>query len=114
MSKSNLSKRAITALKKSIKHWQENLVKARKHILSFNDVDSSKCALCNLYVTDTSSSCQKCPVYLCTGRENCFNTPYYKVRNNVFNNESAIENTKAELKFLISLLPEKERKKYDL
>ena len=71
--KKPMSKRALKALKASIKHW-ENLPKS-----TCNDFPSARhCALCRLYNNEQEpkNCCMGCPIYKVTGEAGCECTPY--------------------------------------
>ena len=67
----------MTALEKSVVHWEENLQRVLEH--SLPDCSVRSCALCDEYLYDTRGHCHECPVKLKTGVEHCAETPYYRV-----------------------------------
>ena len=102
------SKRAAKALEASIKHWEENVRRAKFGLLNLRHISQSDCALCKLYnQPDNEHRCSTaCPVKRRSGRDFCLGTPYRYVRRAlVFNEVSvAVANAaKEELKFLKSL-----------
>lgn len=89
-----MNKLTLLALQKSIKHWEED----------FNeDMNDSKCALCKRFPGISFTPCvtrsgvERCPVLKETGPPDCQGTPW------VLN--PTLEQRKAELVFLRSLLP---------
>ena len=91
------------ALKKSIKHWEENLEKAKQGALCNDDIDGDKCALCGLFWL---CDCEGCPVKDSTGEEDCKNTPYFDVDRSLDlneTNEALIRHVEKELEFLKGL-----------
>lgn len=102
----------LTALKKSIQHWRENVEAEDWQEAS---VDSFDCALCLLFAYPMDSKCAGCPVSDRTGTYGCSETPYYAARKaqdlwafGTGSREAFREAAQAELDFLISLLPEGE------
>jgi hypothetical protein len=91
--------KTLTALKASIKHWQENL-RLYKKGLSF-DYGASACALCRLF----KHECSLCPVKGCTG----IDTFWYNAacQNEKPVTPSGINAIEAEINFLKSLLPKR-------
>ena len=70
------SKRILVALKKSVKHWQENFDSNNYLDIMIYDDD---CPLCHLFGAD--DDCKGCPIRDYTGKPNCQKTPWNQVRN---------------------------------
>lgn len=70
-------KQIIQALKDSLKHWEHNVIKAKKGKLCWDDIKSGACACCRVffYQSKTHRLCSGCP--LSTEK----NTPYYRCCN---------------------------------
>lgn len=106
-----MNRKTLSALKKSIKHWERNVLAKTPGKTS---TGNEQCALCALFLNQ-SESCQGCPVALKTGKPYCYGSPYEKAaceRNFWYfrlGNLKAKERwhlaAKAELAFLRSLLP---------
>jgi len=97
-----MKKATLTALKASIKHWEENAEIA--------DLDEAKisigdCALCGQFFY--FGGCGGCPVAERTGKNRCQGTPYSRAVNAEKTNDlpAFIKAAKAEIAFLKSLLP---------
>ncbi len=106
-----MDERTLTALKKSIEHWREN-VRAEEFIQA--SVRRSDCALCQEFWAKTGI-CAGCPVNEVSG-DGCQPTPYEYAAEVYFDweedcsfREDFILAAQAELDFLIGLLPEGER-----
>lgn len=100
----------LSALKKSITHWQHNVLKAQNHTLTIHDISSTKCPLCNYFNANCYNyTNQKCPISLKTNNNcGCQLTPWSDVKHAIINNTNTIlQSTKQELSFLKSLLPKK-------
>lgn len=109
--------RTLTALKKSIEHWRENV-----NAENFCDIsiDSDNCALCQEFALKTKS-CDGCPVHESSG-DGCETTPWRKVADLYYEWEYRLDRgrateeaelgwkkvAQAELDFLIGFLPEGE------
>ena len=100
-----MDKKTLKALKGSIRHWKDNLKKAKTGRLTGNGLTSASCPLCVKF----KSNCKNCLVFLRTGTEDCGGTPYYEVKDAVYDADQSdvIEACEAEVEFLESLLPEK-------
>lgn len=106
-----MNKRTLTALKSSIKRWEENVAAERPWDASTHGGD---CALCLLFSPVSADDCGKCPVKLKTGLNNCSMTPWGRA-NFALGSWSSdecspkkaawVKAAKAELRFLKSLLP---------
>ena len=112
-----MHKHTLTALKASIKHWEENVAAENP---KDSNAHGSSCPLCRVFIKDT---CKGCPVKLETGFDYCEKTPWRlasTARVNWFyariNPRPSTENigrskqkwrsaAQAELDFLKSLLP---------
>ena len=73
-----MNKAAQTALKKSIKHWEENV--AAKHPREANP-QADACALCTMFsdnLDEAGQWCTGCPVKARTRRDLCLNTPWLR------------------------------------
>jgi hypothetical protein len=101
-----MDERTLTALKASIKHWEQNLVE-----LDANKMTDMYCALCDMFVL-SGEDCNGCPVMEETGEDNCGNTPWadallatrdYQKHNGTYTR--AFHAVKAEVDFLKGLLP---------
>lgn len=68
-----MSKRMLTALQKSIKHWEENVAANNPGGATFGEWN---CALCKIY--SGRENCGVCPVAQAVARNYCAETPYYK------------------------------------
>lgn len=101
-----MDKRTLTALKKSIKHWERIAAGRDKKI------GASHCALCQIF-NGYPLWCHGCPVGEKTGERLCSGSPYVKVEDLYLSNGNRVDISipavaKAvarELKFLRSLLP---------
>lgn len=60
----------ITALKESIKHWEENYEAESVDNIS---VRWDSCACCVLWI---ENECEECPISEFTGQQHCHGTPY--------------------------------------
>ena len=69
------SKRTISALKKSVKHWQENFDADYYFDISIYE---EYCPLCSIFAND--DDCKGCPIRDYTGKPDCRKTPWYQVR----------------------------------
>lgn len=104
----------LTALKASIRHWEENVAAETPGKVKLGSRD---CALCRAFQTwsrGQTSNCAGCPVAAKTGQHGCEGTPY---RDAVFAHDkwddAGDKNAwrtaaQAELDFLRSLLPEQQ------
>jgi hypothetical protein len=119
-----MTRKALTALKSSIAHW-ERLVSGKRR--SGESMGSSHCALCRKFMLDSPlMDCEGCPVKEKTGRHGCQKTPYQDVELVFFRQRQDISDSgvdwdkarelaldtmefrraaKKELAFLKSLLP---------
>ncbi len=68
-----MDEQTLTALKASIKHWEENINKRSPRDCNFG-IDS--CALCRMFRYNEYGSCHSCPVFQKTGLRFCRSTPY--------------------------------------
>lgn len=66
-----MDKATLAALKKSIKHWEENV--AAKTSDEANPYGNS-CALCDIFLVN--NRCDGCPVKASTGWDGCVDTPW--------------------------------------
>jgi len=90
-----MKKKTLKALKSSIQKWHNNTYYGRR------DFSSDDCPLCVLYHRESPlDSCGGCPVYEQTGEVYCRSTPFMNRRKN--------GGCLAELKYLVSLLPDGE------
>lgn len=108
-----MNRNTLTALRKSIKHWEENLSAARPQDAS---TGSLACALCEQFLGKVSDKfpygCAGCPVAERIGKPVCAMTPW-RVAYNTWSawkrgrgRGVAFRNAcRAEIKFLKSLLP---------
>lgn len=81
-----------------VKHWEENLKKAKDELLTTGDIDGTNCAFCCEYM-----SCSFCPVYLHTGQSSCNGTPWRRVKHCLLYSRpkhELVEAVKEELEFL--------------
>ena len=103
-----MDRTTLNALHKSIIHWGENLDRISKG--QGINTGPSYCALCRMYnkgykgikYSINEGNCTGCPVALKSGQDNCNNTPYMGI------NRPCNETVRAELLYLISLLPTEE------
>ena len=99
-----------TALRASIKHWEENVAAATPNEASTQPED---CALCRMFAIGAQDRCGGCPVAESTGVDSCCNTPYENAdfilkrwHFGAIDGQSAFRDAaQAELDFLRSLLP---------
>ena len=116
--KTKLELYSLTALRGSIKHWEENLAAKEPKEASTRAQDCPLCQIFLLAPKDYSrprvvSQCEYgCPVWEFTGETGCQGTPYEKADDTLCdwrNGEATIDDwreaAKAELDFLKSLLP---------
>jgi hypothetical protein len=73
-----MNEKTLTALKASIKHWEE--------LCEIDDPNKARlghreCALCEMFI---KSGCFGCPVFLKTGNTSCYDTPYPRASNTLF------------------------------
>lgn len=97
-----MDRKTLTALKKSIKHWEENVEKSKKEILNYNDIDGTNCELCCVF---GNTFCVGCPVYKKTFLTHCNGSPWRSVNISISAGKNTIEPCEKELAFLKSLLP---------
>lgn len=116
-------------LEQSIKHWQDNLVIAKKSlgklitvvgfgVFEFGEFDfnmsSSACPLCRQY--SSNRYCNDCPVMKKTNHAVCNRTPYrdllyaLQLREHKKVTKEIVKLVEAEVKFLKSLRPPKRKK----
>jgi len=131
----------LTALKESIEHWFENLIAAQLSKESNTPINEcgfsmggDKCALCNEF---WDINCEGCPIFESEIKNNrlpggtiiyshprqlCHSTPYEDITEYVDSNmndehdpadQHLINLVGEEINFLISLLPDNERKLYE-
>lgn len=114
-----MDERTLTALKASIKHWEENVQAKTPDKIKLG---VSHCALCAEFWTRDEArlvTCDGCPVWTRTGKHGCSGSPYEAaeeahddwddVFDTVYESDEGDEWRKAaqaELDFLNSLLPE--------
>ena len=111
-----MKQEVLTALKESIKHWEEN---EKAENVSEINVCGDGCALCAMFYDDdaTDSVCSGCPVKNATGFYSCEYSPYENARNAYWAWDCAPDNVayrtlfkiaaREEIDFLKSLLPVK-------
>lgn len=111
-----MNSETLKALKASIRHWKENVAKAKKELLRIDDVMASACPLCIRFGIKCISGKEKCPVaekskVLVPFACGCNNTPWIKINEALcsYNNTFVVLTARAELKFLQSLLPKKRK-----
>lgn len=99
MSDKPMSATTLRALRGSIRKWQ-SIVDG-----TGPDNGSNNCPLCQRYL---ATECKSCPVALRVGNTNCRGTPYSAWLRVKYGDDSRKRKrrAKAELDFLISLLPE--------
>lgn len=104
-----MDRRTLTALKKSIEHWERNAQCTAKEA----KVGAEFCALCSLFNTEElppEETCVGCPVREKTGESHCNGSPYFKAVMSTHNGDAAWRSAAGEeLAFLKSLLPESGR-----
>lgn len=109
-----MNKKTLRALKKSIKHWEENV--AAENVTQAS-ITAQSCALCDEFIR---YECEGCPISAKVKYDLCRNTPYQDAKHAWFcwsddqhtgneNNEKLCAqfrmHAEKELKFLKSLLP---------
>lgn len=103
-----MDKRTANALKKSIKHWEENVAATSPKEVTLG---LAHCALCHAFWVRT---CKGCPIAEHTGHIGCADTPYEKAEKafealatNVYPKafDAFTRAAQEELDFLRSLLP---------
>lgn len=100
-----MEKSTLIALKKSIKHWEDNV---KAETVDQASISSWDCALCRAF-----EGCEGCPVMESTGDPQCDGTPYHFARIKFFDwrrgGDIKLEEwrraAQKELDFLRSLLP---------
>jgi hypothetical protein len=112
-----MEKKTLLALRKSIKHWKDNVRLAQNG--EDISISSSACALCGLFFLvyrespETTLSCYGCPIFERTKKSYCEGTPYYNVQAIVEEGTGLftdlVKRCKEEVKFLESLLPKKSK-----
>lgn len=100
--------RTLTALKESIEHWRRL---ASGNRLPKENTDAECCALCAAFVDlSDDDECHGCPVFERTDEHFCETTPYSIANLAAYDfgldTPEFKQAAKAELDFLISLLPE--------
>jgi hypothetical protein len=75
------SNKTLSVLKRSVKHWEENLESDNKWSIQIYD---DYCPLCAIFGED--DACKGCPISDYTGKPDCRKTPWEKVRNEYNNN----------------------------
>jgi hypothetical protein len=112
------NRKTEAALEGSIKHWQENVAAETPDDAS---TDASDCALCLVFQPKDGpvlDACKGCPVSAKTGELYCHGTPYYgaslacimwKSHRGKRTKQKWRKAAQAELDFLISLRPVKDR-----
>jgi hypothetical protein len=104
-----MTKRALTALKASIKHWEENVKVAKQG--GRVDISPASCECCNKFNKnsnyDYESDCSGCPISGFTHEQYCTNTPYEDLYDILMYNVNGdlVCACESELAFLKSLLP---------
>ena len=109
--------KTLTALRASIKHWEENFAAETPEYASTRGED---CALCRMFFDQgpETPECAGCPVSEKTGRTVCYGSPYHCAASNLKHwgsfpsNENREQWRKAardEVRFLRSLLPKTKR-----
>jgi hypothetical protein len=95
----------------SIRHWEENVGKARRGELTHDDIRSSSCPLCKkFYQSCRDNDRNKCPVFKagfkhCVGDKITLHTSTWTdVRASLYNGPVVINNCQREVDFLKSLL----------
>ena len=108
-----MNQQALTALRGSIAHWENNLAAKSPAEVSTRWRD---CPLCVSFIErdeDWGSGCRSCPVYAFTGEQYCHETPFEAAENALENWSEDMPGSEAdwqaaaqaELDFLKSLLP---------
>ena len=98
----------LKALRGSIKKW-------RAIVAGTEDDFGMSCELCKRFcarwgwICEIPSTGERCPVYERTGVPGCEETPYDQWRVTAIDTPESDDAAKAELAFLISLLPEGEK-----
>lgn len=119
-----MSPETLTALTASIKHWEANV--EANHVVA-TSIKAKDCALCEAFNSEGWGGCEGCPVSAKTGQQSCDGSPYddacgARRRWRILVEEGFDEDftgmtvdeardawrvaAKAELDFLVSLLPE--------
>ena len=112
-----MNKKTLTALRASIKHWEENVAAEEPKDASTRGED---CALCEMFFDQAPEvpDCAGCPVAEKTGETICGGSPYHRAVSafqhwgnfpSNENHEQWREAARAEVRFLRSLLPKKKR-----
>ena len=113
-----MNKKALAALKKSIKKWYRIAYKGER-------LYEEPCALCDYAFTICNAVitkgvdrtklevCSHCPVYKQTGQSQCECTPYWRAFNEYYKGARTFEYRIKEFEFLTTLLPEGETVKID-
>ena len=100
-----MSKRAETALRKSIKHWEVNILRDGGYPKTFS------CALCRLY-NISGDTCKPCPIFIKTKHKGCMGTAYddyCDIYNKNDNTPEMKKQARRMIRFMKSLLPKKGR-----
>jgi hypothetical protein len=99
-----MDSKTLKALKNSIRHWEDNVSRAKKS--KCIDTSLISCALCRMFYC---CDCRGCPVYKKSHYKYCGHTYYYSVRKLIDNGSvddiKLVKACKKELNFLKSLLP---------
>lgn len=106
-----MNKKTLTALKRSIAHW-ERLANGKRR--AYEDIGPEDCALCDLFL---HKECEGCPVFGKTLVRGCNGTPYshahFVIMNSKmddpFDDPLFRRAAKTELRFLKSLLPKNKK-----
>lgn len=102
-----MSKRTLSALKASIRHWEENAAASTPQGVH---IYGDRCPLCALYAIHGSCSAT-CPVKGATGKNNCEGSPWEVARDAFWKRKDGGKRitfraaAQAEVDFLKSLLP---------
>ena len=110
-----IDRTTLTALKKSIAHWERLASGQRKR---GEWIGPTHCALCKLFI---AGDCEDCPVAEETGYSYCDGTPYEIVqayidarflvdRESILNSKEFKSAARKELRFLKSLLPKQKKR----
>lgn len=75
------------------------------------EIRGTDCQLCTMYEDD---DCVGCPIFNMTGRVDCGGTPWHDIYDNKNFSFLWCHAVEGEIEFLILLLPEEEREKYNL
>jgi hypothetical protein len=109
-----MNRKALSALKASIKKWEAKEKTVEENLGKFVDIDCGlyTCPLCMKFNRSTDDDCKECPIYAVTKQKFCRGTPFHKAYNLIDKKFTlrTLAACHAEVVFLKSLLPKAGKK----